>query len=179
VRRGFFYVSPVALLALLFAARVAVRRRDWAVGALLSVLLGLLFLNAGYYMWWGGAAAGPRHLIPGMAAVAVGVALLAGARPRWVRWVTGALAILSIANAIAVTAVGLEAPERRDLLKEYAWPTLAKGRVSALSGASNLGIKLGLPPLASLAPIVVWLGGGYVYLWLQLRRRDLAPRGSA
>jgi hypothetical protein len=111
-----------------------------------------------------------------MMAIGVGVAVLAGARPKWLRWVTLVLCVLSVAHGVAITAVGIEAPERRDVLKEYAWPRLMKGRVAMLNGASNLGLKLGLPPKLSLLPLATWAGAGYVYLLLQVRRGRASRR---
>jgi hypothetical protein len=178
VRRGLVYVCPIALLAVLFAARQWLRRRDWAAGASVGVLVSLLLANAGYYMWWGGAAAGPRHLIPGFFSVGFGIALLLQARPRWLRWVGMALSVASIAISLAIAAVGVEAPERRDVLKEYVWPRLKRGRISNLAGASNLGIQLGLPRPYSLLPLLAWGGLGFVYLRRQLSRASAKTRQS-
>jgi hypothetical protein len=176
VRRGLVYVSPIALLALLLAVRHAIRRNDGVARAGLGALLGLFLANAGYYMWWGGAAAGPRHLIPGLAVIAFGLVLLVKARPVWLRYVALALAVASIGVSVAIAAVGVEAPERRDVLKEYLWPQLKHGRVAILPGASNLGLRLGLPGVFSLAPVVAWGALGYLYLLRQLRRGSAAHR---
>lgn len=178
VRRGLVYVCPIALLAVLFATRQWLRRRDWAAGASIAVLISLLLANAGYYMWWGGAAAGPRHLIPGFVSVGFGLVLLLQARPRWLRWVAAALSVASITISLGIAAAGVEAPERRDVLKEYLWPRLARGKISSLPGASNLGIQLGLPRTYSLLPLLAWGGLGFVYLRRQLERASAKARSA-
>jgi hypothetical protein len=178
VRRGLVYVSPIALLAVLFALRQWWRRHDWAAGASVSILVSLLLASAGYYMWWGGAAAGPRHLIPGLVAVGFGMVLLLQARPRWIRWVTMSLAVASITISVSIAAVGVEAPERRDVLTQYVWPRLKRGKISNLPGASNLGLRLGLPRSYSLLPLLVWGGLGFFYLRRQLIRASAAARAS-
>ena len=175
VRRGLFYLSPVAVIGVLFGIAHARRRRDWVFGAGLAAL-GLLFcLNAGYYMWWGGAANGARHLIPALPFLAAGVMVGLRARQRWVRGLTLATGLLSVLNYTVLTAVGIEAPERGDLLYAYAWPRLQSGRLATFAGGSNLGLKLGLPGAASLVPLVLWGSLGFAYLWLQVARRPELP----
>src|SRR6185369_17977061 len=97
----------------------------------------LLILNAGYYMWWGGAAAGPRHLVPALAFVGLGFAV--AWQRSWARRLLIPLLFVSVANMLVLTAVGLEAPERRDVLFDYTWPRLLQGKIAHLAGASNLG----------------------------------------
>jgi hypothetical protein len=164
VRRGLFYVSPLAVFGVMFGIQHARRRKDLAFGAGLAALGALFALNAGYYMWWGGAAAGPRHLVPGLAFLAVGVAVGLRLRFRWARVLTVVLGLVSIANMLALTAVGMEAPELGDILGSYAWPQLLAGRLADRAGASNLGVKLGLGGLASLVPLILWGVGGFAYL---------------
>ena len=78
----------------------------------------MLLANAGYYMWWGGAATGPRHLVAVIPFLAVGVAEMLTER-RWHAAVV-AVASLSVASMLAFTAVGLEAPEGVDAWTHYA-----------------------------------------------------------
>jgi len=170
VRRGLFYVSPVLLFGLYFAVRRVISRRDWALTAGLAVIGVLLFMNAGYYMWWGGAAAGPRHLIPGMAFVAAGVAFLPPRPGRVLSIAVLVLATASVLNALAIALVGVEAPERGDLLRDFVWSRIRDARIASLNGASNLGLKMGLPAAGSVLPILAWMAGGFLYLVRQIRR---------
>lgn len=158
--RGLFYVAPVALpLAVGLIARA--RTKDaTALGASLA-LLALLLVNSSYYMWWGGAAAGPRHLVPVLGLLALGFPWVW--QRRWLRRATIALGAISAFNMLAVCAVGLEAPERGDLLLDFVYPRLFGGRIAMLSGASNLGIELGLMRAASVVPLLAWLiFGGHI-----------------
>jgi len=178
VRRGLFYISPVLLAGVVLAARRVITRRDWALAAGLSVTMVLLFLNAGYYMWWGGAAAGPRHLIPGMAFLAAGIAFVR-TRTAWLRYVVAALAVVSVVNALGIAFVGVEAPERGDVLRDFVWGRMRVGRIAAMPGASNLGLKMGLPPVGSVLPVLAWTGFGFLYLMRLIRRGSARTRLAA
>jgi hypothetical protein len=169
-------VSPVLALGLVFLARTIWRHRDWALGAGLSVLLALLALNAGYYMWWGGAAAGPRHLIPGMAFLAAGIAFLPSYGRPWLGRIVVLVALASALNAFAIALVGVEAPERGDVLRDFAWARMGAGRIAAMNGASNLGLKVGLPAVGSVIPLLAWVAVGFAYLWRQLAQGDARTR---
>ncbi len=155
--RGLFYVAPVALL-LLVGVLARVRLKDAvAVGGVLA-FVALLLVNSSYYMWWGGAAAGPRHLVPVMAFLALGLPWL-WAR-RWSRWALYALGAVSALNMLVIAGVGLEAPERGDVLFDFAYARLLQGRLSAIAGASNLGLELGIVRGGTLGPLLVWMLGG-------------------
>jgi len=175
-RRGLFYLSPVLLLGLVAGASRAIRTRDRTLLVGLTAFLVLLLMNAGYYMWWGGAAAGPRHLVPAVAVLAAGLAVTLRRRPSWLRWATVALSLVSIANCVSLTVVGIEAPEFGNVLTEYIWPALRYGRVSAANGATNIGLKLGLSAALSPLPLLLWLGLGYLYLARQAAPREMRQR---
>ena len=160
-RRGLFLLAPVAAVGAVLGlgVRAAKGNFDERVAALLTAALYLA--NAGYYMWWGGAATGPRHLVPVLPFLGLGVAW--AWQYRWLRWVTVAAALVSFANMLVFTAVGLEAPEHGSALG-YAWQGLLARHIAHLSGASNLGMRVGLPRDLSLAPLLVWLFFGLRYL---------------
>jgi hypothetical protein len=166
-RRGLFYIAPIALVGLGGLGVAAVRDKDPAARIGLVAFGSMLWLNAGYYMWWGGAAAGPRHLVPALAFLGLGIAR--AWRTRWLRIPILLLGAVSVANVVVITAVGLEAPDFDDILRRYAWPAFLHGQVARLSGASNVGLKLGLRSLASLLPLAAWFGFGQVYVARLLR----------
>jgi hypothetical protein len=168
VRRGLFYLSPLAVIGVLFGYAHVRRRKDWAFGVGLVCLALLMFLNAGYYMWWGGAANGPRHIIPGLPFLAAGMMVGLRARQRWVRVMTCTAGLFSVLNYLLLTAAGIEAPEHGDLLYTWAWPHVIKGNLATFAGGSNLGLKLGLPGAASLLPLAIWGVLGFGYLWGQV-----------
>ncbi|MCC2977540.1 hypothetical protein LK533_12750 [Sphingomonas sp. PL-96] len=74
-RRGILWVSPVLVLApiglaWLYGDR---RHRDLAVLAITLSILPFLY-NAAYYYWDGGHSTGPRHAVPALGFLAIGLA---------------------------------------------------------------------------------------------------------
>jgi hypothetical protein len=65
---------------------------------------------------------------------------------------------------LSLTAVGLEAPEHGNVLFDYVWPNLVRGRVAQIRGATNVGLLLGLRPLPSLGPVLLWAIAGFGWL---------------
>ncbi len=160
--RGLFYIAPVALVGLAYTVRRAVRK-DWVAQVGLVGLALLFLMNASYFVWWGGAAAGPRHLIPAIGVLALGLADAFSTRRLTLKILFSVLGIVSVANCIGLTLVGLEAPEFRDALFDFAWPNLLAGHVAILPGASNLGFKLGLGQAGAVL-LLLWAGIGYWHL---------------
>lgn len=74
--QGLFFWWPLALVALVGCvwalARGARAERFDAIAALGFTAL-LIVYTSGYFMWWGGRAYAPRHLIPCLALLAVGL----------------------------------------------------------------------------------------------------------
>jgi uncharacterized membrane protein (UPF0136 family) len=160
--RGLFYVAPVCAVAV--AAGVLTWLRERSTELLVTgAVLGTLFVaNASYYMWNGGWATGPRHWVPafGFLGLALGHAF---ARPGWrvAAFVTAALSALVM---VLTTAVGLEAPPQADAIFDYLLPELRAGHIARISGASNLGIELGLNRRWSILPLLVWMALGAWWL---------------
>ena len=154
--RGLAVVAPVSVLGLVGVGVWLRRHRDdTAVWALAAAFVVLAVANSGYYMWWGGASAGPRHLLPVLPVLAVGLSAL-WQTPGW-RWPVGLAGGFSVVVMLLFCAIGLEAPEYGNVLTDYLLVFLRQGRLAALSSASNLGIRLGLPVAGSLGPLWVWL----------------------
>ncbi|HVI03481.1 MAG TPA: hypothetical protein VM869_32530 [Enhygromyxa sp.] len=162
--RGLFYLSPVLLLAAwglgvrLWSQpdRVAtepapLRRGDLLLA--LAIVVYYLLLNSGYYMWDGGAALGPRHAVPMLAFLAVGLGPAMSRHP-------GAVAVLgaiSCAQMLLITAAGPEAPAHGNPIWAYAVPKLFAPTPPGT--ATTLGRLLGLPGPLSLIPLLAlwWL----------------------
>jgi hypothetical protein len=70
-------------------------------------VLFFLLATAGYYMWYGGSAFGPRMVIPALPFLCLG---LPSPSPGRARSVFGVLLAISVANQLAATAVE---PSRR------------------------------------------------------------------
>jgi uncharacterized protein (TIGR03382 family) len=104
LRRGLIWVAPVvapglAGLVLLTRARAT---RDIGVLALALVAAVLLY-NASYEYWDGGNSTGPRHAVPALPFLALGLAALW--RRRWLRWpLLGVLALSIAINAAIASA---------------------------------------------------------------------------
>jgi hypothetical protein len=152
--RGLLYTAPVLLLGFVgLGRRLAGAPRGQRAQVLIaaSIVLYFLLLDAGYYMWWGGSAFGPRHVIPCLPFLCLGIpfALL---RARGL--VLGVLLVPSIANQLAATAVEPSAPMVRDILADYLYPHLLRGDVPLFPGASNFGALLHLHGPASLLPLL-------------------------
>ena len=160
-RRGLVYVAPVtAMLAAWWGT--SLKSAAWPSRAAAWSAASLLLANAGYYMWWGGAAAGPRHLVPVLAFLGLGApAVWEQKAPRRV---CAALAVLSGLNMLAIAAVGLEAPERANVLF-WVWSKISGGQLAYIHGSSNLGIEVGLPRAGSLGPWLAWAAVGLRLLW--------------
>lgn len=158
--RGLFYVSPVALAGVVAAIRVLRADKDPAlvVGGL--VFTALVLVNASYYLWDGGRALGPRHLVPALGFVGVGI----GYAFERFRTTAALLGGLSIAVIVLATAVSLEVPEGRDVIFGYAVPAIRRGAIAIVSGASNLGLFIGLGKRASLIPVFALIIGGGIWL---------------
>ena len=172
--RGLFYVSPLAL-ALIIGLCARARARDRTAFAAACAFLALLLVNGSYYMWWGGAAAAPRHLVPVLGLLALGAPWLW--RHAWLRYASAALALLALINMLGISAVGLEAPEHGDVLRDFVYERLASGKLATLSGASNLGIEFGVVRGGSLGPLLAWLLIGAHVLYRQVC--ELSADGAA
>lgn len=162
--RGLFYLSPVLLLAawglgvrlfsepaLVASQAPPLRRADLLVA--IAIVAYYLLLNAGYYMWDGGASLGPRHAVPMLAFLAVGLGPAIARLP-------GAVAVLgavSCAQILVITAAGPEAPAHGNPIWAYAVPKLFAETPPGT--ATTLGRLLGLPGPLSLIPLLAlwWL----------------------
>jgi hypothetical protein len=156
--RGLLYTSPVLLLAFIGLGRRLVA--TWRSGRAEAVVMAglvvyFLLLTAGYYMWWGGSAFGPRQAIPALPFLCLGLPF-AFARRRSI--VAGLLLAVSIANQLAATAVEPSAPLVPDVLRDFLYPHLWRGDVPLVPGAGNMGAVFRLHGVASLLPLLVLWG---------------------
>src|SRR5690606_36410638 len=112
-----------------------------------------LLLNSGYYMWDGGASLGPRHAVPMLAFLAVGLGPALSRLPRAV----AILGAVSCAQMLLITAAGPEAPAHGNPIWAYAVPKLFAPTPPGT--ATTLGRLLGLPGPLSLIPLLAlwWL----------------------
>lgn len=170
--RGLFFLFPITAAALLGALDLLRRKsqRGTACAALLF-FTGLLLYNAGYYMWWGGWSYAPRHLIPALTLLSVGLAPWIAASTGRLRGASMALLLL-IASAgattnTAVVSLDPQPPPGVEEAQLYApetvgtWPSpyldllryVVRGQTDA-----NWGTGVGLGGVAGLVPLgLLWL----------------------
>ena len=164
--RGLLYIAPVLVLGPVGLAVAIARRPDRTAFILCASVVAVLFLmSAGYYMWWGGSALGPRHVVPSLPFLSVGIpmATLCWRSPRVravARIMLAVLLVVSVINQTAAIAVSALAPFEVDILREHVYRPLLQGRVALASGSANAGMLLRLRgPLSLLPLVVVWLLG--------------------
>ena len=149
--RGLFHLSPVCVLAtwgLLRGLRDRAHRSLYAVALLVFVYFWLL--NAGYYMWDGGASAGPRHMVPALGFLCLGLVPAMRSVPK----ATLVLLLVSLAQSLLLASASPEVAQHGDPLWEFAIGRLLEAVPSANTGHTNLGLLLGLPGVLSVVPLV-------------------------
>lgn len=127
-RRGLLWVAPVLLFGIAGLARLIGMRRTRDLGVMAAALaLVVLLVNASYAYWDGGYTTGPRHSLPALPFLALGLAPFWAARPRWRRLVLGLL-LLSIALNLAIATTDIFAPDDKPFpLADPVWKTLVAG----------------------------------------------------
>ncbi len=164
--RGLLYLSPVLLLGFVGLGRALAARKTRAEAALaVAVVVSFLLMSAGYYMWWGGAALGPRHVVPALGFLALGLLWVGSPGDRaWLRGALGGLLVVlgavSVINQIGAVAVTPLVPFGDDVLVDHVYENLLAGKVAILPGSLNGGMLLGLRGPTSLLPLLLlWLLG--------------------
>ncbi len=161
--RGLFCTAPILLLAFVGAAFMARRHRAELL-AIAAIVVAFFAIMVAFNGWHGGAAFGPRYLVPIIPLLAI--PMMFADRARWV-WL--AVGIVSIAINLAATAVDpMPEPEVARPLTGYILPSLAKGRVALVQDSGNLGeLVFGKGNALSILPAALWIVGGS---WWILRR---------
>ena len=175
--RALFVYAPICGL-------VFIRGRSWmrrlrahtAVPAGAVFFIASLCLFSSYFMWTGGWAYGPRHLIPAVMLAIAEIAPLAADDERLVRpWMRrGVLLVAGIlgigpAFAAKVTVQYYVPDVFASPLTEVIWPLFRDGRWNDKGLTS---ILFGWSPVASAACFVTFAIGGGVAIWLVTTRRD-------
>jgi hypothetical protein len=173
--RGLLPISPVIALTpigLWIAARTRGRRLAIVTSAVIAGYY--VLLNVSYRYWEGGWFYGPRHLVPGLPFLALGLASLWDYWRRWLRailvgaWLWG--------TAVTLVAVSTTVQPPSDIMApvpELMWPAFREGDLSlntqsfvdylpagearrdpAHHAGWNLGALMGLRGLASLLPLL-------------------------
>jgi hypothetical protein len=116
LRRGILWVAPVLILTPFGLWQLGKRHRGLAV-TLASGAAVVLLVNAAYVYWDGGHSTGPRHSVPAIGLLAIGLATFWANRVYW--WERAfAVAVLGLSAAInlAIAAANVTTPD------EYNFP---------------------------------------------------------
>ncbi len=203
--RGLFLISPFLILALQGLVLMWKKQPEQrSIVLLISlIILGFLAYGSGYIVWWGGYSVGARLLIPMLPFMVIPIIFVLNQwfnRPLG-RIIIGILMIAGLLNTWvqSITAYGLppDAPTQllaqyKDLIEynrqtiilvgegktvnpliDFAIPALQKGAIDY-----NYGMALGLKGLASLLPLIVWVGliltAGWYFL-IHIKGKDGNP----
>jgi hypothetical protein len=111
LRRGLIWVAPILVLAPIGLWWLAKRERGLA-GMLAAAALVVLLVNSAYFYWDGGHSTGPRHSVPAIGLLAIGLGpFWAGLRHRWQRVAAVALLGVSVAINLAIAAANITIPD--------------------------------------------------------------------
>jgi hypothetical protein len=116
LRRGILWVAPVLILTPFGLWQLGKRQRGVAVTAASAAVV-VLLVNAAYVYWDGGHSTGPRHSVPAIGLLAIGLATFWANRLYWwERALAGAVLGVSIAINLAIAAANITTPD------EYKFP---------------------------------------------------------
>jgi hypothetical protein len=154
---GLFWQSPVLLMALV-GAYFMLRDKQYRAEAIIFIVIFLSYLAliSGYYLWWGGYAFGPRHLIPMLPFFVLPIVFVP---KRLFPWVV-ILGLISIAQMFIVVASQIKTPDdmlyKIAELRYFEYSTIYSYCLKKLLSGDfhwNLGqALLGLKTWASLLP---------------------------
>jgi hypothetical protein len=111
MRRGLLWVAPVLVLAVVGLWLLGRKHRGLAV-MLAAAALTVLLVNSAYVYWDGGHSTGPRHSIPAMGLIAIGLApFWVSLRRAWERAVTVGLLLISVVINLMIAAANITTPD--------------------------------------------------------------------
>lgn len=171
LRRGLIWVAPVLLFAPAGLWQLGRRHRDLAIVAAIAASA-VLLVNAAYVYWDGGHSTGPRHAVPAIGLLAIGLApFWAALAQRWERAVALAWLALSVAVNLAIAAATITAPDTFrfplwDPILARDWPT---GMLDTLPS-----YFLGWSPFAGVALYLALAAPLAIMLLVSVRRSTIS-----
>jgi hypothetical protein len=111
LRRGLLWVAPVLVPAVVGLWLLGRKHRGLAAMLAAAALI-VLLVNSAYVYWDGGHSSGPRHSVPAIGLIAVGLApFWASLRFAWERAVTIALLLVSMVINLMIAAANITTPD--------------------------------------------------------------------
>jgi hypothetical protein len=165
--RGLIWVAPALILAPFGLARLIRARETRDLGWLCTaIVIAVLLYNSAYVYWDGGFATGPRHSVPMIGFLALGLApLWQGWRATGRGWIAGLVGSGMVIN-LAIAAAEIAAPQgSRFPLVDPIFRKFLAGEIRDVPGE-----YWGWSPLAGLIP---WLVVALPLLWWLIRQAGL------
>lgn len=157
--RGLFLINPFLTLSIpgffFFYKKIKDLKLEFYL-ALTAVIIFFLF-NSAYYMWWGGYALGPRHLIPILPFLTIPIVFL----PAKTKPILATLTMVSFIFMFIGTAIDPQVPESASNPLYYSLKQFVTQKISL-----NLGYLFGLSGFYSLIPLSMIIVIVVVYLFL-------------
>ena len=162
MRRGLLWVAPALVMAVPGLADLVAARRTRGVGiAAAGAAAVVLLVNAAYVYWDGGNSTGPRHAMPAIGLLTLGLApFWAGLAARGRRVAAGVLAVSIALNLMIAGCDIFAAPWDPSQLGWVAREHLFKGDVTSIASDywgwpkwSGFAVWL-----AVAVPLLAWLG---------------------
>lgn len=111
-RRGILWVAPILIVAPFGLAMLVRDRATRAVGWLAVAGAVVPFLiNASYFYWDGGNATGPRHALPAVGFLCIGIGMFWARATQWSRVAVAALLAGSVTLNMAIASAEITAPQ--------------------------------------------------------------------
>ena len=111
LRRGLLWVAPVLVPAVVGLWLLGRKHRGLAI-MLAAAALTVLLVNSAYVYWDGGHSTGPRHSVPAIGLIAIGLApFWASLRFAWERAVTVGLLLVSVVVNLMIAAANITTPD--------------------------------------------------------------------
>ncbi|MDQ2878653.1 MAG: hypothetical protein M3R41_06220, partial [Pseudomonadota bacterium] len=130
MRRGLIWVAPVLMLGVIGLRQLIRDEATRDLGLLaVAIVSAVLLVNASYVYWDGGASIGPRHSVPAIPFLALGLApFWASLQARRERIVSAALLGVSMAINLAIAATDIFGSEFfTSPLRQRTWPLFRDG----------------------------------------------------
>jgi len=164
-RRGIVWVAPVLVLAPfgIWTLLRDPRTRDIGVAAAAGAVVAFLY-HASYVYWDGGNSTGPRHALPAVAYLAIGLAAFWASANRVEKWLGGGFLAVSVALNLAIAAAEILAPHFYTApVAQHVIPKFLSGDIRTIPGEfwgwsprAGLGLYLALAALLTALLARAW-----------------------